>query len=239
MNPVYLDTIRRFEGFSARAQWDYAQNTNGYGTRALYPGEVIDKTEAERRFRSEIADARKIVDRFAPDVDEGTKAALTSLTFNAGTTWTKSGLGEAGRAGDLDTARELFPQYSKAGGETLAGLVARRAAEAAWIGSGMAPGSVVSAAAPTVSATTAAPAVAEASPAPAPASVTAMVSGQAPSFAGPMAPSLPVDSALLARILSSDVANTGRMALLRANEALRLRAEDNDGRRMPPPAVRI
>ena len=63
MNPVYLDTIRRFEGFTDRAQWDYAQHTNGYGTRALYPGEVIDKAEAERRFQSEIADVRGEIER--------------------------------------------------------------------------------------------------------------------------------------------------------------------------------
>lgn len=236
MNPVYLDTIRRFEGFTDRAQWDYAQHTNGYGTRALYPGEVIDKAEAERRFQSEIADARKVVDRFAPNADEGTKAALTSLTFNAGTTWTKSGLGEAVRAGDLDTARTLFQQYTKAGGETLSGLVARRMAEAAWIGSGVTPDAAASA---IIQGATAA-AAAGTSP-PAPTAATAPAGAQVPTVLDTTAaaPSLPVDSALLARILSSDVANTGRMALLRANEALRLRADDNDGRRMPPAAVRV
>lgn len=236
MNPVYLDTIRRFEGFTDRAQWDYAQHTNGYGTRALYPGEVIDKAEAERRFQSEIADARKVVDRFAPNADEGTKAALTSLTFNAGTTWTRSGLGEAVRAGDLDTARALFQQYTKAGGETLSGLVARRMAEAAWIGSGVTPDAAASA---IIQGATAA-AAAGTSP-PAPTAATAPAGAQVPTVLDTTAaaPSLPVDSALLARILSSDVANTGRMALLRANEALRLRADDNDGRRMPPAAVRV
>jgi len=29
MDPRYLDGIRRFEGFTPRAQWDYAQHTNG------------------------------------------------------------------------------------------------------------------------------------------------------------------------------------------------------------------
>lgn len=136
MNSLYLDAIRNFEGFASRAEWDYAQHTNGFGTRAMYPGEVIDRAEAERRFKTEIAAARSIVERHAPDVDEGTKAALTSLTFNAGTRWINDGLGEAVRRGDLETARSLFLEYNKAGGKMLAGLVARRAAEAEWFGNG-------------------------------------------------------------------------------------------------------
>ena len=134
MNSIYLDAIKKFEGFAQRAEWDYAQHTNGYGTRALFPGEAIDRVEAERRFRSEIMEARAIVERNAPDADEGTKAALTSLTFNAGDKWTRSGLGEALRQGDTETARDLFLQYNKAGGQTLPGLVARRMAEAEWFG---------------------------------------------------------------------------------------------------------
>jgi lysozyme len=135
MNSLYLDSIRTFEGFTPQAQWDYAQHSNGYGTRALYPGEVIDRAEAERRFQSEIASARAVVERHAANADEGTKAALTSLTFNAGEKWTRDGLGDAVRRGDLDTVRSLFLEYNKAGGKLLAGLAARRAAEAEWIGS--------------------------------------------------------------------------------------------------------
>ena len=146
MNSFYLDAIRKFEGFAQRAEWDYAQHTNGYGTRALFAGEVIDRAEAERRFQSEINQARAIVERNVPNADEGTKAALTSLTFNAGDKWTRSGLGEALRQGDTEIARELFLQYNKAGGQTLPGLAARRAAEADWIGNPqgpIAPGSPV------------------------------------------------------------------------------------------------
>lgn len=134
MNNFYLDSIKKFEGFTPRAEWDYAQHTNGYGTRALHPGEVIDRSEAERRFQAEIANARALVERHAPNADEGTKAALTSLTFNAGEKWARDGLGEAVRRGDMETARSLFLEYNKAGGKVLAGLVARRAVEAEWIG---------------------------------------------------------------------------------------------------------
>ncbi|MET0569615.1 MAG: glycoside hydrolase family protein [Hyphomicrobiaceae bacterium] len=135
MNSLHLKSIRTFEGFTAQAQWDYAQHSNGYGTRALYPGEVIDRAEAERRFQSEIASARAVVERHAANADEGTKAALTSLTFNAGEKWTRDGLGDAVRRGDMDAVRSLFVEYNKAGGKLLAGLAARRAAEAEWIGS--------------------------------------------------------------------------------------------------------
>jgi lysozyme len=134
MHTSYLDAIRAFEGYTPQAKWDYAQFSNGYGTRAKFAGEVIDKAEADRRFEAAVANARSIVDQHAAGMDEGTKAALTSLTYNAGTTWVKSGLGDAVRAGDLDSVREIFQQYNKAGGEVLPGLVSRRAAEALWIG---------------------------------------------------------------------------------------------------------
>ena len=135
ISPSYLAEIKRFEGFTPKAKWDYAQYSNGYGTVARHPGEVITVEEAERRFRGEIGKSYEIVQKFAPKVDDGTKAALTSLTYNAGTAWMKSGLGSAIRSGDMAKARELFVQYVNAGGEKLPGLVARRTAEVEWIGS--------------------------------------------------------------------------------------------------------
>ncbi len=139
MHHSYLDAIKSFEGFAPKAQWDYAQHSNGYGTKALYPGEAITPEEAEKRFAAEIATARGIVEKHAAGWDEGTKAALTSLTFNAGTRWISSGLGEAVRNQDVEGVKERFLQYTKAGGEVLPGLVRRRLAELDWIGSGAAP----------------------------------------------------------------------------------------------------
>jgi len=133
----YLNAIKQFEGYTAKARWDYAQNTNGYGTRARFAGEVIDKNEADRRFSDEIKKSADFVDKFAPDLDVGSKAALTSLTYNAGTAWSQSGLGKAVASGDLDTARSLFLQYNKAGGNVLDGLVQRRLQEVAWFGQGL------------------------------------------------------------------------------------------------------
>lgn len=135
INSKYFDEIKKFEGFAERSQWDYAQHTNGYGTRARFKGETIDRTEAENRFQTEIAQAAGIVERHAPGLDEGSKAALTSLTFNAGAAWTQSGLGAAVARGDLEAARQIFKLYDKAGGQQLPGLVQRRAVEAGWFGS--------------------------------------------------------------------------------------------------------
>jgi lysozyme len=135
IDAVFLDKIKSFEGYTPVAKWDYSQFTNGYGTRARAPDEVITKAEAESRFRAEIGKAAQIVERHAANWDPGTKAALTSLTFNAGTRWISSGLGDAVRAGDVEAVRERFVLYVKAGGETLQGLVNRRNAEVEWIGS--------------------------------------------------------------------------------------------------------
>ena len=143
ISATYLTAIQKFEGFSQRTSWDYAQYTNGFGTKARSPTETISKAEAESRFKVEIEEARNLVEGFAPNLDVGTKAALTSLTFNAGTAWMKSGLGRAVQGGELNQVRDIFVQYNKAGGQVLPGLVARRAAEVLWIGvpSGGASGS--------------------------------------------------------------------------------------------------
>jgi len=151
MHHSYLDAIKSFEGYTPKAQWDYAQFSNGYGTKALYPGEAITPEEAEKRFAAEIAAARNIVEKHAAGWDEGTKAALTSLTFNAGSRWISSGLGEAVRNQDIEGVKERFLQYTKAGGEVLPGLLRRRLAELDWIGGGGASsgGPVIPAAATT------------------------------------------------------------------------------------------
>lgn len=133
----YLNAIKQSEGYTSEARWDYAQNTNGYGTRARFAGEVIDKAEADKRFADEIKKAADFVEKFAPGLDEGSKAALTSLTYNAGTAWTQSGLGEAVASGDLQKAQSIFLQYNKAGGTVLDGLVQRRLQEVAWFGQGL------------------------------------------------------------------------------------------------------
>lgn len=134
----YIDQIKKFEGFTAQSKWDYKQHSIGYGTRGK-PGEVIDKAEADRRLNEELGKAAAIVDQFAPGIDGGTRAALISLTFNAGDDWTRAGLGQAIKSGDLATAKQRFLQYNQAGGAVLPGLASRRQQEASWFGKGDTP----------------------------------------------------------------------------------------------------
>ncbi|MGI9426126.1 MAG: lysozyme [Hyphomicrobiaceae bacterium] len=134
MDVGLLEAVKTFEGFTPQAVWDYKQSTNGYGTRATHNTETITKVEAERRLVNELQQAMTAVEKFAPTLDQGTKHALASLTFNAGTAWMKSGLGQAILRQDFDEARSLFLQYTKAGGKDLPGLIARRHAEVQWFG---------------------------------------------------------------------------------------------------------
>lgn len=138
LDPEYIDAIRKTEGYSPTAFWDYKQSTSGYGTKAQPGDESIpaDQRQAvfEQRYQEEIAKAAAHVDSVNPNLPPGVKAALTSLTFNAGPGWSQSGLGELVRAGDLEGAKDRFLQYNKAGGEVNPGLVARRQREAAWFG---------------------------------------------------------------------------------------------------------
>jgi lysozyme len=143
LDQSYLDAIKGFEGYTPQAQWDYKQNSSGYGTKAQPGDENITpdqlKSVHEQRFLDETTKAANSVDSFAPNLPPGVRAALTSLTYNAGSGWQQSGLGEAVKAGDLDKAQQIFLQYNKAGGEVNPGLVARRQKEAAWFGGQPAP----------------------------------------------------------------------------------------------------
>jgi GH24 family phage-related lysozyme (muramidase) len=132
----FVDAIKQTEGYDARPRWDVKQWTVGYGTRASGPDERIDPATANARFNVEISKAARIVDGVNPNLDPGTRAALTSLTFNTGDAWTHSGLGDKIRSGDLNGARESFLQYNKVDGETNDAVAARRAREASWFGRG-------------------------------------------------------------------------------------------------------
>ena len=134
LDPPFLDAIKKFEGYTPKASWDYKQHSIGYGTKARFPGETIDQAEADRRFQQEIGSARGYVRGIGVPMQPGQEAALTSLTFNAGPGWINSGLGQAVRSGNWDEASRRFVQYNKAGGEVLPGLASRRNQEVAWLG---------------------------------------------------------------------------------------------------------
>ena len=136
LDEYYMNEIRRMEGFSSRPYWDVRQWSSGYGTRAGGPNESIDRETANRRLTQEVDAAERSVDAFQPNLDPGTRAALSSLTFNAGPSWQRSGLGRAVQAGDTGEITRLLNQYNRSDGVVNRGLVNRRATEASWIGRG-------------------------------------------------------------------------------------------------------
>ena len=130
LDPDLINKVKQFEGYEAIPKWDYKQHSSGWGTRAQ-PGERPSREEHEQRLRNELGKAAEFVDANVPNLPEGVRNAMISLTFNAGGSWANSGLGSQLRAGDYEGAKQSFLRYNKAGGQTLSGLADRRAAEAA------------------------------------------------------------------------------------------------------------
>jgi lysozyme len=129
----FTSKVKKFEGFDPRAKWDYKQFTSGYGTKAGYAGEPITRAEAEKRLQTELASAGASVDKINPNLDPGTRAALTDLVFNSGAGALK-GIRPAIASGDTDAIKKWLPEHFRtAGGKELPTLVRRRAEEATWV----------------------------------------------------------------------------------------------------------
>lgn len=133
LNPAFVQAVKEFEGFEPIAQWDYKQWTNGYGTKAHHPHEAITKATAELRLMIELEAAQAAVDHFKAQLPDGLRQALTDLTFNVGTGWMHSGLGNAVTSGDLEEIETHILAYDKAGGRVNLGLEERRKTEVSWI----------------------------------------------------------------------------------------------------------
>ena len=133
LDPRLVDYVKGVEGFTPKAQWDFKQWTNGYGTKAHYPHEVISRAVAEQRLDVELQAAQAAVDHFKPGLPAGIRSALTDLTYNAGSGWQHAGLGDAVREEDWDAVKVHLLEYDRAGGKVNAGLEARRKTEVSWI----------------------------------------------------------------------------------------------------------
>jgi GH24 family phage-related lysozyme (muramidase) len=128
-----VNFIKKEEGFTAKAKWDYKQYSIGYGTKANSATEVITEPEAAARLTVEIDAAWQLVKKIIPaGAPVGVEQALTDLTYNAGSGWEAAGLGTAVKASDWAKAKESILQYNHAGGQVIAGLTARREAEVSW-----------------------------------------------------------------------------------------------------------
>ncbi len=148
LDQSYLDAIKGFEGYTEKPTWDYRQWSSGYGTRASGPNDIQPRDVLEQRFQTEIGKAAGAVDAAFPELPEGARAALTSLTYNAGSGWINGGLGNAVRQGDWGTANNIFRQYSNAGGQPSQGLINRRAQEATWLTGAQQPPSAAASGSP-------------------------------------------------------------------------------------------
>lgn len=125
--PEFEDFVKGQEGYTRTPKWDFKQSSSGWGTRHR-PGDPDTVEFHQQRLDEELTKAFNLVDQFHPGLPEKPRHALGDLTFNAGTEWMNSGLGQAIKAGDYRTAKERFLQYTKAGGKDMGALERRRQA---------------------------------------------------------------------------------------------------------------
>ena len=150
-----IELIKKFEGFSAKAVWDYAQYSIGYGcslekAASVYPEikttRTITKAQAEEVLKVELQNVEKYLNRYLTNngitVNQNQFDALVSFTYNVGSGWTtgKNADGTPYQISAMMKAKPstwtkakveaAFGSWVKAGGKVLAGLVTRRAEEA-------------------------------------------------------------------------------------------------------------
>ena len=131
--------IKEFEGFSAKAVYDYSQYSIGYGSAcnpADYPN-GITKTQADKLLREEITELElhlnKFVSKYALLLSQQQFDALVSFTYNLGTNWMNntSTFRTAVINGQLGNDFIFaITMWCNAGGVINKGLIQRRLAEA-------------------------------------------------------------------------------------------------------------
>ena len=139
-----IDLIKEFEGLRLKAYRDpVGVLTIGYGHtgRDVKPGQVISQARAEQLLKGDTGWAQDAVRRSVKvPLSQGQFDALTSFTYNLGAgALASSTLVKKLNARDYAGAQKEFGRWVHAGGEVLAGLVRRRAAEAKMFGN-KAPG---------------------------------------------------------------------------------------------------
>ena len=134
-----LALIKEFEGYRATAYRDPVGIwTIGYGrTRHVREGQEVTPLQANEYLREDVADAERDVARLVRvPLTQNEFDALVSWTFNlGGRALSASTLLRRLNFGKHDQVPEQMLRWVYAGGEKLAGLERRRAAEAAmWRG---------------------------------------------------------------------------------------------------------
>lgn len=134
--------IKKTERFTPKAFWDYRQWTNGYGTEARNPNEIVDEPEAKRRLSARINSDRVKVINYGKSMgyawNDCQIDALTSFIYNLG----DKSLNKLTHSGKLnnDEIADNMLTFNKAEKNgvfiVLKGLTDRRAEEAAWFRDG-------------------------------------------------------------------------------------------------------
>lgn len=131
-----LEFIKNKEGFTPVATWDHQQLSNGYGTKAKFPGEVITKEEAAARLSQQVASMKAYVVEYGNkngyNWNKSQIDALTSFAYNLGP-GSISQVTNGGKRSNEEIATMML-EYNKASGKTEPGLVKRRQEEAALFG---------------------------------------------------------------------------------------------------------
>ncbi|WP_309091730.1 lysozyme [Phenylobacterium sp.] len=143
-----IDLIHSFESFQPKAYRDPGSRdglpiTIGWGStsdeqgRPIKLGDVWTRERADARFAKDLEKyERGVLDALAgAPVTQGQFDALVSFAYNVGLqALRESTLLKLHKAGDYGGAHRQFGRWVKNDGKTLAGLVRRRAAEAALYG---------------------------------------------------------------------------------------------------------
>ena len=139
--------IKRTEGFTAKATWDNKQYTNGYGTEAKSPDEVITEAEADRRLREKLQKTQDYVSDYLTKkgytFNRNQLDALTSFTYNLG----PGGLAQLTANGSrtFDEIRQKMIEYNRSAGQISGGLKRRREEELAMFNTPSAAPGILSA----------------------------------------------------------------------------------------------
>lgn len=122
--------VKQQEGFTPKAQWDYAQYSVGYGTKGV-AGETLTESQASVRLQKELQIHEKRVDEFAAQnnmvLTTNQRNALISYDFNTGKVEGvfSRAKGDSNKLGDA-----IRNGIKTADGEFLQGLADRREREA-------------------------------------------------------------------------------------------------------------
>lgn len=138
VNKAGINLIKKYEGFRSRAYRDAVGVwTIGYGHTSMAgaprvtPGLTISRAEGEAILAR---DVQKFADKIAPLIkvrlNDNQFSALVSFAYNVGVGgFRRSSVLKRVNAGQYDGVPHRLSLWVKAGGQTLTGLVRRRAAE--------------------------------------------------------------------------------------------------------------